>query len=327
MFISYNRFSRREGQMSSEVINYSVVVPVYNSEKTLNELTSRIKNVFVKLNKTYEIILVDDCSRDSSWKTMQKLKKNDNNIKIIHLIRNFGQHNAIVCGFHNSNGQYVITLDDDLQHPPEEMVKLITKINEDYMVVYGKYIEKKHSTIENFFSNRFQYLIHTILKIPNDIYLSSFAIYDNRVVKNMCSIKNSFPFLFALTTASAPNNKITNVLVDHNERKVGNSNYGVIKYFKYSLNLIINYSSLPLQLVGIIGSIISILSIVFGTSIVVRKILNPNYGLMGWNSLIVSITFLNGITLMAVAVVGEYLRRILAETSYGQQYAIGEMEL
>jgi len=313
--------------MNSEVINYSVVVPVYNSEKTLDELTSRIKNVFEKLNKTYEIILVDDCSRDNSWKIMQKLNKCDENIKIIHLIRNFGQHNAIVCGFHHSNGQYVITLDDDLQHPPEEIIKLINKINEGYMVVYGKYIEKKHSIIENFFSNKFQYLIHVILKIPKDIYLSSFAIYDLRVIKNMCSIKNSFPFLFALTTASAPTNKITNVMINHNERKIGKSNYGIIKYFKYSLNLIINYSSLPLQLVGIVGSIISILSIIFGTSIIVRKILNPDYGLMGWNSLIVSITFLNGITLMSVAAIGEYLRRILAETSYGQQYAIGEMEL
>ena len=290
--------------MSSEVINYSIVVPVYNSEKTLDELTSIIKNVFNNLNKTYEIILIDDCSRDSSWGIMQKLNKCNKNIKVIHLIRNFGQHNAIICGFHHSKGKYVITLDDDLQHPPEEIIKLINKINEDYMVVYGKYIEKKHSIFENFLSNGFQYLIHVILKIPKNIYLSSFAIYDLRVIKNMCTIKNSFPFLFALTTASAPTDKITNVLINHNERKVGKSNYGIIKYFKYSLNLIINYSSLPLQLVGIIGIIISIVSIIVGTSIVVRKALNPDYGVMGWNSLMVSITFLNGITLMSVAVIG-----------------------
>jgi polyisoprenyl-phosphate glycosyltransferase len=313
--------------MSSEAINYSVVIPVYNSEKTLDELTSRIKNVFEKLNKEYEIILVDDCSRDSSWEIMQKLNRYNKNIKIIHLIKNFGQHNAIICGFRHSSGQYIITLDDDLQHPPEEIVRLIDKSNEGYMVVYGKYIEKKHSIFENFFSNIFQYLIHVILKIPNNIYLSSFAIYDFKVTKNICSIKNSFPFLFALTIASAPTDKITNVLVNHNERKVGKSNYGVIKYFKYSLNLIINYSSLPLELVGITGSIISILSIIFGIFIIARKILNPNYGLMGWNSLIVSITLLNGIILMSVAIIGEYLRRILTETSYGQQYAIGETEI
>lgn len=313
--------------MNSNTVEYSVVIPVYNSESTLVELTERIKNLFSILKKKYEIILVDDCSRDGSWQVMKKLRINDENIKIIHLLRNFGQHNAIMCGFNHTIGEYVITLDDDLQHPPEEIPKLIDKIEKGYSVVYGRYIEKKHSSLENYFSSKFQSLIHIILKIPNDIYLSSFVIYESKIIKNMCNIKNSFPFLFALVAASTPNHKITNVSVNHNERKIGKSNYGVIKYFKYSLNLIINYSSLPLELLGILGSIISIISIVFGLSIVVNKLFDPNYGMMGWNSLIVSISFLNGTILISVAVIGEYLKRILAETSYGQQYAIGEMEL
>jgi glycosyltransferase involved in cell wall biosynthesis len=162
--------------MNSSNVEYSVVIPVYNSENTLVELTERIKNLFCRLEKEYEIILVDDCSRDSSWKVMKKIRENDKNIKIIHLLRNFGQHNAIVCGFNHATGKYVITLDDDFQHPPEEIPKLIDKINEGYFVVYGKYIEKKHSKVENFLSKEFQHLIHFILNIPNDIYLSSFVI-------------------------------------------------------------------------------------------------------------------------------------------------------
>jgi glycosyltransferase involved in cell wall biosynthesis len=312
--------------MNSSNVEYSVVIPVYNSENTLVELTERIKNLFCRLEKEYEIILVDDCSRDSSWKVMKKIRENDKNIKIIHLLRNFGQHNAIVCGFNHATGKYVITLDDDFQHPPEEIPKLIDKINEGYFVVYGKYIEKKHSKVENFLSKEFQHLIHFILNIPNDIYLSSFVIYESKVTKNICNIKNSFPFLFALAVASSPMNKISNVLVAHNERKVGKSNYTIFKYIKYSLNLIINYSSLPLEVMGIIGSIISFLSIIFGISIVIKKLLDPTYGVMGWNSLIVAVTFLNGTVLMSVAIVGEYLKRILAESSYGQPYVIDEME-
>lgn len=312
--------------MNPNDVEYSIVIPVYNSESTLVELTKRIKNVFCTLEKEYEIILVDDCSRDSSWQVMTKLRENDENIKIIRLLRNFGQHNTIVCGFNHATGKYVITLDDDIQHPPEEIPKLIDKISEGYSVVYGKYIEKKHSKVENFLSKKFQYLIHFILNIPNDIYLSSFVIYESKVTKNICRIKNSFPFLFALTVASSPTNKISNVLVAHNERKVGKSNYSIFKYIKYSLNLVINYSSLPLELLGILGSIISFLSIMFGISIVIEKLVDPTYGTMGWNSLIVAITFLNGTILMSVAIVGEYLKRILAESSYGQPYVIDEME-
>ena len=133
--------------------------------------------------------------------------------------------------------------------------------------------------------------------------------------------------LFGLTIKSTPTNKIGNVEVDHFERERGTSNYGLFKYFKYSLNLIINYSSLPLIFVASFGFLLSIISICFGFWIIIQKLIDPTYGVMGWNSLMVAICFIGGAILMSMGIIGEYLQRILAETSHGQQYVIGEMEL
>jgi glycosyltransferase involved in cell wall biosynthesis len=308
-------------------MEYALVVPVYNSENTLDELYERIKTVFKDITEDYEVILVDDCSVDGGWEKMKNLREKDKRVKIIQLLRNFGQANATMCGFNYCNGDYVITLDDDLQHSPEEIPKLIGKINEGYNAVYGEYKIKKHSKFENFLSKTFQIFIHRILKIPKGIYISSFAIFKSAVIENAIAIKSSYPFLPALISRSTPVNKIANVEVTHEERKAGKSGYNLFKMFKLSLNLLINYSSLPLLLVGIFGFLISFLSIGYGAIIIVRKIIDPGYGVTGWNSLMVAVTFLSGATLMAIGIIGEYLRRILAEISYEKQYVIGEMEV
>jgi len=313
--------------MKTDLIEYSIVIPVYNGDKTIEALVERIKTVFISLNRSFEILLVDDSSHDDSWNIMKKLHEKDSNIKIIHLIRNYGQHNATICGFRNSKGKYIITLDDDLQHPPEEIPKLIASMNQHYNVIYGKYNPNNSTFFENTLSTLFQKLMHKIFEIPNNIFLSSFAIYRQKTIKNIISIRSSFPFLFGLMIKSTPTNKIGNVDVDHYERLSGTSNYGLYKYFKYSLNLIINYSSLPLIFVASFGFLLSIISICFGFWIIIQKLIDPTYGVMGWNSLMVAICFIGGAILMSMGIIGEYLQRILAETSHGQQYVIGEMEL
>jgi hypothetical protein len=163
--------------------------------------------------------------------------------------------------------------------------------------------------------------------VPNTLFLSSFVIYRRETLNNLISIKSTYPFLPAMTIKSAPVNKISNAEVNHHRRMTGTSNYGLIKYFKYSLNLIVNYSSLPLVFVASFGVLLSILSICFGFWIIMQRLIDPTYGIMGWNSLMVAICFLGGAILMSMGIIGEYLRRILAETSHGQQYVIGEMEL
>ena len=306
---------------------YSIVIPIYNSESTLNILCNQIIHVFEDISPDYEIILIDDCSRDNSWKILKELHAKNSKIKIIHLQKNFGQHNAVLCGLNHAIGDYIITMDDDLQHPPDEIPKLVSKIQKGFSVVYGKYNIKYHSRLENFFSNRFQIFIHYILDIPNTIFISSFAIFSSDVVKNMTQIKSSYIFLPALVRNSVPANKIANIEVNHNSRKMGKSNYDIRKYLSLSLNLLINYSVLPLLFVGFFGVIVSFFSFCYGIYILSRYLIDPTNSLMGWNSIMVTLTFLGGMILLSIAIIGEYLRRILTEVSYGQQYVIGEMEL
>jgi polyisoprenyl-phosphate glycosyltransferase len=309
-----------------EQVSYSVVIPVYNSEKTIGEVVRRTEEAFKKLGGSYEILLVDDCSRDHSWEVLKKIHHDNPKIRIFHLIRNFGQHNAIICGFNHCTGKFVVTLDDDLQHPPEEIPQLVSRINEGFSVVYGRYPPENDNFVENYLSRIYQKLIKRILDIPDSLFISSFVIYRSETVKNIVRIKSSYPFLPAMTIKSAPINNISNVEVAHRKRQVGSSNYGLVRYLKYSLNLIINYSSWPLLFVAITGCLISVLSVCYGGWIIFQRLLDPGYGIMGWNSLMVAITFLGGAQLMSIGIIGEYLRRILAETSYGQQYVIGEME-
>jgi len=306
---------------------YSVVIPVYNSEKTLTELTDRLSATFSKISGEYEVIFIDDCSSDNSWQILEEIHQKNSNVKIIHLQKNFGQHNAVLCGLHYAQGDYIIIMDDDLQHPPEEIPKLIGKMQEGYQVVYGRYKIKQHSRIENFFSQRFQTFVHWILDIPNTIFISSFAIFTSDVVKNVTNIKSSYIFLPALVRNSVPANKIANIEVVHHPRVVGKSNYNIRKYLSLSLNLIINYSVLPLLFVGVFGMIVSFISFCYGIYILGRHLIDPAYGLMGWTSTMVALTFLGGMILFSIAIIGEYLRRILTEVSYGQQYVIDKMEI
>jgi polyisoprenyl-phosphate glycosyltransferase len=312
---------------SKKDIRYSIVIPVYNSEKTLEELTQRLSDTMNSITEKYEIVLIDDCSSDNSWSKLKELRNKNKKLKIIHLQKNFGQDGAVLCGLNHAIGDYIITMDDDLQNPPEEIPLLINKIQEGFSVVYAKFKVKHHSRIKNFFSDVLQLFIHYILDIPSTIYISSFAILTSDVVKNMISIKSSYIYLSAFVRKSIPAHKITNVDVQHNPRKIGKSNYSIRKYFSQTFNLLFNYSALPLIFVGIIGVIVSFFSFCYGIYILYCYLKDPTYGLIGWNSIMVTLTFLGGMILFSIAIMGEYLLRILTEVSHGQQYLIEEMEL
>lgn len=317
------------GAMANEMqcIQYSIVIPVYNSEKTLFELVNRIKTIMETITQDFEILLIDDCSKDRSWRILKDLKKTDIRIKIFHLAKNSGQHNAILCGLNYASGIYIIIMDDDLQNPPEEIPKLIKKINEGYSVVYGEYIDKKQGIIKKGLGSLYHRMTHYILDIPNNISLSNFFIMSSEVQKNILKIKCSFTFINALISKVTTHEKIINTDVIHESRTFGRSNYSSVKHIKLLFDLIINYSSFPLVSIGILGAVTSIFSIAYGLFLLINKLTNANYSIEGWLSLMVAVSLLGGIILMSIAVIGEYLRRILIEITYVQPYIIGEMEL
>jgi len=303
---------------------YSVVVPVYNSEASLEELCQRISEAFSEIEESYEIILVDDSSSDSSWQIMKELKKNDKHIKIIQLMKNFGQHNAVICGFHNVTGKYIITMDDDLQNPPEEIPKLINKIKEGYDVVIGAQEVKQDSIFKNLASFFIRYLNTKIFNKPKDLKLSSFRIMTDSVVNEIKILKTPYPYISGMMLSLTGN--LTNVTVKHDKRKYGSSTYNITKLIKLAFNLIINYSSLPLKFFTFIGIILSAASFCMGLYFILKKLI-VGIPVPGWTSVVFLLSFFNGLLLIILSIMGEYLARIINEVSNKQQFVIREKHL
>lgn len=218
----------------------SVVIPVYNSEKSLDELYGRLKSALSLLSEDYEILLVDDGSKDLSYVRMKELHNRDSRFKIIGLDGNFGQQNAIMCGLHHTSGKYIVTMDDDMQHPPEEIGRLISKLKDGYDVVYGIPGQKKHSKIRNAGSKMTNYLFNKICHKPKDIRVSSFRVMTGDIVQKVVKDKTSFVYISAILLKNDA--KVGNVIVMHDERKQGESNYSLIKLIKLYIKLYLYYS-------------------------------------------------------------------------------------
>ncbi|MGH4138431.1 glycosyltransferase family 2 protein [Clostridium sp.] len=219
----------------------SVVVPVYNSEHSLEHFYNVLSKELKKICGDYEIIMIDDGSIDNSYEKMEKLHSIDSRVKIIQLDGNFGQQNALMCGFHYSSGEYVVTMDDDLQHPPEEIYKLKEKIDEGYDVVYGIPIIKKHSIYRKLGSKMTDYMFNNICSKPRNIKVSSFRIIRKNIINEILKDNTSFVYISAITFKNT--RSISNVEVKHNIRKYGKSNYDFCKLLKLYIKLYLYYSN------------------------------------------------------------------------------------
>ena len=222
----------------------SVVIPVYNSESSLNTLCNLLSTVLKSAFSSYEIILIDDGSIDNSYEVMLNLYNKYAHIKIIQLNGNFGQQNALMCGFHYACFDYVVTIDDDLQHPPIEILKLYEKILEGYDVVYGIPIKKQHSHYRNIGTKATDLLFNILSSKPTNLKVSSFRIMKRDVVNKLLLDKSSFVYLSAITFKNT--NKIENVYVNHSPRKYGKSNYSFFRLLNQYLKLFVYYSPFAL---------------------------------------------------------------------------------
>jgi len=218
----------------------SIVIPVYNSVDSLDELYDRLSEVVKDIFTQYEIILVDDYSKDNSFLKMKEMYNNKKNLKIIKLNRNFGQQNAIKCGFEFATSEFIITMDDDLQHQPEEIMRIMKKMDEGYDVVYGIAQKKEHNFLRNIGSKMTNFLFNVICHKPQDIRVSSFRCFRKNILEEIKKDKTTFVYITAIILKITKN--IGNVYVDHKPRKYGKSNYNFLKLTKLFLKLYIYYS-------------------------------------------------------------------------------------
>lgn len=306
---------------------YSIVVPVYNSEHTLEELYTRLKNVFDNtMQEEFELILVDDSSRDNSYAVMKKLHGQDSRVKIIQMAKNFGQHPALLCGFSFARGDFIITMDDDLQHRPEEIPKMAAAINEqdDVDVIIAKYENRKHNFIRRLGTRISVYATSKMLNKDPNLEITSFRLMRRFIVEAILNTNTHLPQIGNLLVQSS--NRIINVPVHHDARKVGKSNYTFRRLAKDLIYDITSNSAIPLLLVRDLGIFSFIVSIILGLFYLIRYFI---YGVSveGWTTLVLLTLAYNGIILLAIGIIGQYLMNILNEAKKMPNYVIRKKEL
>lgn len=304
----------------------SFVIPCYRSAQTLSKVVEEIKETVKELQGQgekydYEIVLVNDCSPDDTFSLITKLCKNDKKIKGINLARNFGQHAALMAGFHYVNGSIVVCLDDDGQTPADEVGKLLRGIKEGADVVYARYEHKKHSLFRNFGSWLNEEMAKIMLGKPKDLYVSSYFAAKRFVVEEMKRYTNSYPYVIGLVLRTT--NKISNVTVKHRERETGTSGYTFGKLIGLWFNGFTAFSVKPLRIATAIGVACSAAGFIYGFYTVFKKFVNPNVP-MGFSSMMAAIVFLGGMTMVMLGLVGEYIGRIYISMNNSPQFVIRE---
>lgn len=294
------------------VINLSVIIPVYNGERSIENLVKSISSNLLSIN--YEIIMINDGSKDNSDAICKQIVKTHKNIKYLKLRKNFGEFNAVICGLGEAQGNFSILIDDDFQNPPSEIIKLYEAAqNGDYDVVYSFYKTKKHSFFRNLGSILVNKLNTFLLKKPKDLYLSSFKIIKKEVVEEIIKFKNPYTYIDGIIFQITDN--IGKVEVQHDERQNGESNYTISKLISLFLTVLFGYSLIPLRLTLFAGIISIIGSLVYMTLYFLNIV--PE-----WGSPVV--IFLGGATLTAIALVGEYIGKAFMILSGKPQYIVKE---
>lgn len=301
----------------------SVVVPAYRSHNSLPTLVSRLETVLSKQRQKFEIIIVDDCSPDNTWQTLKKLKNNRQHLKIIRLLKNCGQHNAILCGFSVANGDIVITMDDDLQNPPEEIPKLLEALDEGYNLAIGAYDSKKHTAGKRLGGRVVDALQKRMFQLPNDFQLTSFRAVRKVVVKNVVAMSGVFPYVTCMLLSHT--SSYVNVPVRHEPRPFGMSNYNITRSFRLAFNLLLSYSSYPLYFVGALCLGALGVSTAIGAFVVWRALWGGG-SVPGWASTLFTISFFNGLILLALVIHSLYLSRLNQQITRSRVgFTIGEI--
>lgn len=306
---------------------YSIVIPVYNSGAWLPELTERLINVMktVEPSCAWEIILVNDCSPDmKTWPIIKQLSERSAQIKGLDLLYNVGQFKATLCGFEHAKGKFIITLDDDLQHPPEELPKLINAMvnNPTIMCVMGKFPEKKHNLIRNMGSYIRRWLLFKLFNKSKHIKTTAFRLMRRELADAIVRYKTSKPQLGVLITTLTK--EIVNVEVEHHSRKQGKSGYSMVKLISLVFDNIIYGSTVPLKFFSLLGLFIALSS--FGLMVYYFfRWLWGNIGLPGFATQTLLITFFGGMIMAGIGLLGEYIARIITEIAGPERYVVKEI--
>jgi undecaprenyl-phosphate 4-deoxy-4-formamido-L-arabinose transferase len=298
----------------------SVIIPVFNEEENLRELAERLMHVLTAMDHPFEIILVDDGSSDRSWEMLTELHDQyPQHLRALQFNRNFGQHQAIFAGFQAARGRVMVTLDADLQNPPEEIPRLVAKLEEGYDTV-GGWRENRRDSI---FRKLPSHLINVVMSQVTGVHLRDYGCmlraYRREVIDSINQCQESSSFIPAL--ANLYSRRVAEIPVGHAERQRGQSKYGIIKLLRLNFDLMTGFSNLPIHAVGVTGVAIALLGLLFGLYLFMRRLLvGPEVG--GLFTLFAILFVFVGLNTLGLALIGEYVGRIYREVRGRPRYVI-----
>ena len=297
----------------------SIVIPVYNSAATLDALLQRLQAALDPLALDYELVLVDDGSRDGSWAALQRLRAAAGaRVVTIQLMRNFGQHNALMCGLRHARGRVIVTMDDDLQNPPEEIRSLLEQLDATGAdLVYGVPASRGHESWRNLGSALVLWFYRIVFK--NQVTPTSFRAIRRELVDSVQFYDLNFTFLDGLLAWCSQ--RIESVEVTHQPRAQGRSGYSIGRLLTLALNLYTNFSLMPLQLVSSVGLLTAFAGFGAGLYYLLLSI-TANITIPGYASTIIAILILGGAQMLALGIIGEYLGRLHLNVNKKPQYVV-----
>ena len=297
----------------------SVVVPVYRSQDSLRELHHRLVAVLVPIDPTFELILVEDCGGDDSWRVIQDIAKEDGRVRGIQLSRNFGQHAATICGFAHARGQWIATLDDDLEQAPECLPDLYNRALEGHDLVYGVYPERSHKVWRNIASNVARWLFNKAIPSLNYSY-TSYRVVRGDLARTLIQFDSPFPFVDGYL--SWLTNSYATVEVPHRTRAHGVSNYTLRKLITHTINIFVTFSDLPLRMATWIGLTAFLIGMAWLTAIAGRYLFG-GITVSGYASIMAGILLFGGVQLLVLGIFGEYLGRMNFKSSKKPLFLVG----
>lgn len=298
----------------------SVVIPVYNSQDTLRELVTRLGAVLPGICSRFEVMLINDGSRDASWEVIQTLVQEFPFVHGLNMMRNYGQHNALLCGVRNARYDIVVTMDDDLQHPPEEINKLLDRLDEGYEVVYGAPKKLPHSLWRNLFSRLTKRMLAFVMGIPTVRDIGAFRAFRTHLRKAFTSYQS--PNVIIDVLLSWGTTRFGSVAVEEKQRTVGHSNYNFSRLFSQGMFILTGFSTKPLRFASSLGFGFTLVGIAVFLYVFISYLLAGS--IPGFPFLASIIAIFSGVQLFAVGLLGEYLGRVFDRSTDRPTYVVGQ---
>lgn len=300
----------------------SVVIPVYGSARILPALADRLQAALSATTRAggFEVVLVHDHGPDDAWQVIQELARTRPWLKGVNLRRNAGQHNAVMAGFAHAKGEFVITMDDDLQHDPDDIPRIIDTLRNGADLCYVQFESRRHALWKRAGSAFNDMVASILLNKPRDLYLSPFRGMRREICEAALTYQGPFVYVDGLLLQSTSN--YTMITARHHDRQDGQSGYSLRKSISLWLQMATSFSIVPLRLVSLAGLIASAFAFLFALGVIIRKFAVPDMA-VGWPSLIVAILFMGGLQLLALGAIGEYVGRILLNVNNRPQYVVG----